>query len=43
MKGYKKCGAYVGFLSRYSYFTNIPKECLKCPKAYLCALDLNSY
>lgn len=43
MKGYSKCGAFIGFLAINLNIINIPKECLKCPKAYSCALELNPF
>jgi hypothetical protein len=39
MKGYLKCGAFVGFLARCSEITNIPKECLMCPRLGDCVID----
>ena len=38
MKGYSKCGGFIGFLSRYSELDMIPKECLMCPQLCDCVI-----
>ena len=39
MKGYSKCGAFIGFLARNYDLPKIPKECSSCPQAYTCAVE----
>lgn len=38
MRGYSKCGGFIGFLARHSEMDVIPSECLNCPQLCNCII-----